>query len=556
MPEATQLPDLRFPTVKFGGRETPWNLVNLLYKGGAAAKSKDVERQIRDGVLGFPQVERISLVIKLHEEINASLASGGARVTASQTIRHVRKFFQFSDEASLQLSFDTVEGTYCAWGDHLLQRTNSRRGAHRSRLNPIENNTAYLPAAMVGTLLDRILERNSNIIELTGLVHKKSRKSATGVKTEKQSLSATFAFGSLLQDICDGLSVTVVLNSPLPFELNFRDGRTARCNGDPAGAQRVSHHTTLGERYAIANLRIEAELLMFIGQTGMNLSQALNLELRHFAYVSHLDGYQVKERKARRGGAVLFEIFKEYKSHFERYLAWRRQLFPDTTLLFPFVGFDGSRQERRYSGHRLRAVCKHLPVKFVSPRALRNSRVNWLLRISGDPDLAADIAQHTKETLLSVYERPSLQRAITEVIRFWGEVDPHLNITQSVAPGGCNGQVERIESTPETASRPDCVKISGCLWCGNHRDIDSFDYVWAMVSFMHLKVIESSKARGAQDETPSARTEIDRISEKLRWFKQSSEEREGWLSEAQMRLIEGDYHPSFRVEIEELEGGS
>jgi integrase len=166
--------------------------------------------------------------------------------------------------------------------------------------------------------------------------------------------------------------------------------------------------------------------------------------------MSHLDGYQVKEYKARRGGTVLFEIFSEYKPHFERYLAWRRQLFPHSNRLFPFIGIRGRRPDRVVDSHRLREACKGLGLPFVSPRALRNTRVNWLLRMTGDPDLTAEMAQHTKRTLLEVYERPSLQRAMVEVTRFWSEFDPHLARTLAIAPGSCAGPQRRCRGFPRT----------------------------------------------------------------------------------------------------------
>lgn len=143
---------------------------------------------------------------------------------------------------------------------------------------------------------------------------------------------------------------------------------------------------------------------MLVAQTGLNLTQARNLHLNDFFYVGHLDGYQVKEYKKRRGGVVLFEIFKDYKPHFERYLDWRRHLFPDPERLFPFVGIGGSRPDSRCDGSRLRAICRALDFRFVCPRLLRNTRVNWLLRTTADPDLTAEMAQHAKQTMLKAGE--------------------------------------------------------------------------------------------------------------------------------------------------------
>ena len=296
-------------------------------------------------------------------------------------------------------------------------------------------------------------------------------------------------------------------------------------------------------------------MFMFIAQTGMNLSQASNLELRHFSYVSHLDGYQVKDYKHRRGGAVLFEIFKEYRPHFERYLEWRRTLFPDSNRLFPYIRHVGTRAEVREQAHRLRPICKSLDIAYISARKLRNTRVNWLLRESGDPDLTAEMAQHVKETLLEVYERPSVQRALAESTRFWTRFDPSTKM-QSVAPGGCSGIPKLVAESPRDVPKPDCSTSSGCMWCENHRDVDTLNYVWALTSFRHLKVIELSKSRlpEREEDVPPAQRVIDRVHSKLEWFEQSNELRRQWVHEAADLIAEGDFHPNFRDEIIELEG--
>lgn len=556
MRDKLRVPDLSFPDVEFGPKETPWNLSILLYKGGAAAKSNEVAQLIASGALGDPQFDRLELVIKLHEQIDVGLASGGARGTASNAILQLRALFAFADKASLQLSLLNVTGTYCAWADSLVQRTLVKKGVRNLKRRSLSMRSAYNYGAVVGVLLDDVLERHTSILELTRLLSRKHRKTAVGIQAEKQNLGDTFAFGYLLQDICDGLTIEVTVEAPLPVQIMLRSGKELIRHGDKAGSHQTEQETQLRERYPLANLRIEAELFMLVGQTGMNRAQALNLELRHFAYASYLDGYQVKDRKNRREGTVLFEIFKEYKPHFERYLAWRRAVFPTSPKLFPFIGFVGSRQEVRCSGQRLRVVCHQLKIPFVSAQLIRNTRVNWLLRRSGDPNLTAEMAQHTKETLLSDYELPSLQRAMVETLHFWAKADPQSIRTQAVAPGGCDGQPKVVDVIPEGAPKPDCVRASGCLWCENHRDVDSFDYVWALSGFMHIKVLELGKARAQSSEhsPPPAQHAIGRIRDKLKWFEQSNDGRRTWVAEAQVRMNEGDYPPEFRVEIEELEG--
>ncbi|TXC88464.1 site-specific integrase [Paraburkholderia azotifigens] len=403
--------------------------------------------------------------------------------------------------------------------------------------------------------MDRALQRHTGIIELTRLRWKSCRKSAVGVQAEKQNLNDTFELGHMLQDVCDSLPKSAVLSAKLPFEIRLRSGKWFVA-GSPVRISTDSDAVPgIGNREFLANLRIEAELMMFIGQTAMNATQACRLTLRRFSYVSHNDSYEVSEYKGRGSRTVLFEIFKEYKSHFERFLEWRRALFPNSTLLFPFIRY-GSRPGSSCDMARIRAICAELNLTFVGPRLLRNTRVNWMLRRTGDPDVTAETSQHTKKTLLRNYHQPSLQRTMSESTKFWVVMDAHLTKKESVAPGECTGTPKEEASIAKQAPKPNCGRKSGCLWCVDHRDIDSFDYVWALASFCQMKLYELTKVdmRKLAEDAPPAQLAVDRIQEKLSWFKEASEERREWVTEARARIAEGWYHPDFEAELAALEG--
>lgn len=558
MHDGMAVPDLTFPGVHYGPDETPWDLRVLLYAGGASAHTRLVSELIAEGKLGELQLDRLELVVGLHAEVAASLAGGNSRDNAKNNVQLLRRFFAFADRTARSLTVHDVTDTYCAWSDWLHRRTRSSSRRADGLNAPLTMRTAWSYAAQVGTLLDRMLARSTSIVELTRLYWRPQRKTAGGAQAEKQILADTFKFGHLLQDVCDGLNLNVMLEGEFPIRIALRDGKELVWERGPIASEFCDiEQSTLSQRYALANVRIEAEMLMFIAQTGINVAQAITLKLYHFFYVSHLDGYHVKDYKNRRGGAVLFEIFKDYKPHFERYLEWRRSLFETSPLLFPFIGRRGSRQEVRFANERVRRLCWQLDTPYIAPRTLRNIRVNWLLRQSADLDLTAEFAQHTKATLLSVYDRPSLQRATVEVARFWSKVDPSQIRTQSVAPGGCSGAPSELADKPPEAPRPDCVKPAGCLWCESHRDVDSLDHLWALTSFMHLKILELSRARLplSELEVPPAQLAIDRIQSKLRWYEESSELRREWVQEATTLIAEGAYHPDFCVEIDVLEGG-
>lgn len=563
MPDDFRLPDLSFPNVRFGPLATPWDLRILLYVGGAEARAPAVMGLIDSGALGGPLCERLPLVSRLHEHVSTELASGGSRQTAFRQISCLQYFFAFADLEQLPLTLETVTATYCKWADWLVCRT--RNGAktppntHGSNAARLSMPTAYSYAAVVGRILDRILERLTPAVTMTRLERKGQRKTAIGVQAEKQNLGNTFAFGHFLQDICDGLPLQSVLEAPLPIAIPLRSGKSLIRSEHKMWPELTEQVAGLETRYPLANLRIEAELLMFIGQTGMNLAEAVTLKKTQFSYTSHLDGYQVRQYKHRRSGSVLFEIYKDYRPHFERYLDWRRTLFPEAKLVFPFIGMHGSAQEQRFDGgKRIRKACSELGISYVSPRQLRNTRVNWLLRITADPDVTADMAQHAKQTLLTVYERPSLQRAMVQATLFWKKNDPHLDRTKAVAPGDCTGTPKINTEIPETAPKPDCRNGAGCLWCDDHRDVESFDYVWALASFKYLKTIElgfNTPPRSGEN-VPPAQLSIERMQQKLAWFEQYIKTGKTWVLEANARIKEGHFHPDWHELILAVEEGA
>ncbi|UFS72488.1 hypothetical protein LPW11_09905 [Geomonas sp. RF6] len=566
------LPDLTFPDVSLGRNETPWNLLSLLFKGGAATNVGKVAERIRAGSLGSPLLERISLVQKIHEEISSALASGGSKETAKTQIERARAFFSWVDRSASLLSVETVESNFLQWTDYLL---------HRVRVvKDIQHRSAYKGAMVVGDLLDKVLERRVPIISNTRLFPERRKHKIRGIQADKQNLTETFMFGHALLDIVDSLNVNAIWG-PLPLRIRLRTGQeleewSGLMQPRPHWAHptnskerfhqmrrlsnraRYENEATFGTRYRLINLRIEAELLLFIGVTGMNLAQAHRLKVRHYSYRSTMAGYEVRDYKNRRQGEVLFNIYSEYKAVFERYLEWRKVIFEGHSeeLLFPLLRTRGRAEDMRPHFNRVRDTCKKLRLPFIPPSRLRNTQVNWMLRRSNDADLTSELAQHTKETLLDVYEEPSLQRAVVEVARFWQSRDPAL---PSPAPGVCNGVPAPIVDIPPEAPQPDCIRPTGCLWCEYHRDIDSLDYVWSLASMRHLKIL-SLKGFLPSDrgkDTKGARMiemAIERLTAKLRWFRQSNELRRKWVIEVLLRIDEAHYHPHWYYLIAALEG--
>jgi hypothetical protein len=571
MRDAAQGPRLGFPSIPVGDMETPLSLDRLLYKTGATLSVDRAAQALDRNELGSVLPERMRLVQSVHEFIDDALVGGGSASTARTQIKAFVVFFSWAESEGATLSMSEVQTAYLGWAEHLWHRVRVAKDLLQS--------SAYDLARIVGQIIDAVLERATPIIELTRIRRPPPRTTPQGAQADKQQLTDTFAFGRLLQAICDGLPVKVI-RGHWDVVIELPDGGEWQLNAGrrPRSTERQAHNVRASEmaeaeylrdssiahpfRVRLVNLRIHAELLMFIGQTGMNLAQVQALRMQRFSYTSHIDGYTVREYKGRRHGEVLFEIFSAYRSHFERYLTWRREFFPESKELFPLIRLSGVRQDRRPSFWCIQAGCKVAGVPWTAPSELRCTRVNWMLRRSGDPDLTADIAQHSTKTLLHVYDKPSQQRALPEIARFWVEHDPALKGARPLvpaAPGACIGTPVPVPSKPKDAPDPDCVHRSGCLWCDHHRDVDTQDYVWSLACFRHLKVLEKSGLRpptAKLDAVDPADHAIKRISDKLEWFRRANATRESWFDEALARVEEGDYHPDWDYLIEPLEGAS
>lgn len=488
--------------LEYGATETPWDLRPLLFRGGAATNVKRVSCQIVEGKLGGPLPERIELVSRLHEHMADDLAGGGSRFSAQNKINALRRFFAWVDSENVNLSLETAAITFIHWTEHLLQR-------HRVECN-FSDGSLYDFTRLTATMLDRALDRQASLIKSTRIRKPRGRGKVHTSTADKQNLQSIFAFGHLLADVCEALTWRGTRAS-LPVCISLRTGQILKLwsglqSPEKPAARRTRRQSqtqieaslaaraaydedrTLRTRFPLVNLRIESEMLIFIAQTGLNLQQAHTLRVEQFHYTSHLDGYQVRAYKKRREGEVLFEIFASYREWFERYLKWRAEWFPKEPdgLLFPLVRSGGRILEEATQFTNVTRICRELGMPVVRPRKLRATRINWLLRESQNPQQVAELAQHAVETLIRVYADPHPQIAMVEISRFHQQSDPSLT---PPAPGRCiSAAPEPVGAMPQSAPQPDCVNAAGCLFCTQHRDIESEDHVWSLSSLRHLKL--------------------------------------------------------------------
>ena len=562
------IPSLTFPMVEYGPLETPYDLAILRYKGAAALTTADALAAISSGALGPPVKARLPLIEKLHEKLIAHAAGGGSRHHLKSRIDRLKDWLAFLDREGRPLTLATAEARFIEWTDSLL---------HRQRVvGDINSRSAYRYATTVAALLDAALGNRGGVMRKTRIRRSKQGQAALGTEADKQNLEQTFAFGRALLDTCDGLSAETI-RGPLPIRIAYRTGQIiedwasiknpikVKSLADSAPdtrlrrmtlAQRAawSDDSSLRTRQTLVNLRIESEMLVFIAQTGMNLTEVQGLRNGQFRYRSHLDGYQVhRVYKNRAQHEVEFTIYQAYRPFFERYLAWRAEMFADADddRLFPHI--HSRSDEMPLPFWRVRDQCKKLGIRFIPSRELRRTRINWMLRRSLDPALAAEMHQHTEEVLIREYQRPHLQTTLVEVTRFHAARESAI---AAPGPGVCvDPSPQLLPGTPSEAPKPDCTAPAGCLFCEHQRDIDSADHVWSLACFRHMKTMELSRYRPPSKAgmPMPVETVIDRVTAKLKGFEQSNSVRALWVNEAFARVDEGKYHPKWDGYIRLLE---
>ena len=559
--------NMLFPGLPYGTHEARHDLSSLLYCGASKIPVDKVMTEIANGQFGDALTSRAPLVVAMYDLLTAQIEAGTTHTTIKNRIYVLRIFFAWCDQYHSVLDISTVESAFRQWVEFLIHRVRIEKS--------LKNMTAYRHAKVIDVLLKSILGLRLGLLATTRLSSNSKKNKALGSEADKQNLEETFIFGHFLMDVISYLSVEIMIGK-LPILIPLRDGRsipnycglqditleescqsTNEINRFLARRAPIEPKLVFQKRHSLVNFRIEAEILVFISQTGMNLSQAASLKKGNFRFQS--DGADVlvyRVYKGRRGGEAEFSIFKEYAPLFKNYIEWLNALCdPDDDRLFPFV--YPNKIPSKGAAPRFQAVigrCEKLGIKYFRPLALRKTRINWLLRKSRDPDLVAEMAQHTKETLIRVYEEPHHQAAAVEISKFYRMSDPAV---ASVGPGLCTAKSHPPQPPDASDGRvlPDCSTPAGCLFCEFQRDVDSEDYVWSLASFQYLKMIELANyvpPQGKQVDHP-AHAVIERIQLKLRHLADSSATRSLWVEEAANRMKEGRFHEHYAGLIHLLE---
>lgn len=558
MTRLEELPELSIKTDRIGA--TPWDYRVFLCHGMSSVRKQSADKMLRNAaqVRGY-RAARLPLVLALRENAEEKYGESPSHRTFVGNYQILRNMYAYCDAHNLDITAANAVDIFIAWSDD-----------QRSKLEPKYH---YSSASRLARMLSDVTEIDGDRFRIPARLIKPPREK-NWTQSDIQNLEETYRFGGLMRLVSDHFT-TDTITGPLPLQLCFGDKTLELWGGVPTESSLKSRHLskgrpaeewqpdayrvktlaagTLSARRVLVNLRIEAELAIFIAQTGMNLAEAFDLCAGKFRYKTREGGYLVKGVfKDRRGGEVAFDIFKAYRPHFEKYLKWRNSVADAADeRMFPFASrpCDPIRQEHHTNG--LRRLCQMAEIAYVGARELRGTRVNYFLRRSDDPVLTASVAQHSVNTLMG-YQRPHHQRAAREISGFWNDM---ASSSQSAGPGTCNGSLEPMP-TRANQPAPDCRSAAGCLFCFDHRDEMSLDYAWSLVSYRHIKATELAAyppTKNASSELTAPEIVIHALSEKLSHMRAQCDDGMKYVQEAEDRVLEGDFHPRWSALIDAVE---
>jgi hypothetical protein len=547
------LPNLTVMHRRIENSESPtWDLTPMAFNGGTKISKRN--KNYLDMVYKFPVVEhRVKWLVEAKEYLEGRLDIGElASASASTLIERLAALISFCDEKTISIETGSdISNAFYKYSEYQFSREQQKK-------IKFKQGSGYKICYPVSKLLSAITELGSIDIKSTRLKQKKNSRRAISREADKMNLEDAANFAKFAYDICNNFDPKSLHSNKLPILVKVRKELTAaEINLTPT----IKSDTVVSgdyiettARYAF-NHRVAFECLIFLAMTMQNAAPTFNLRMQDFDFKPMGKNYEVRAFKNRRGGEVLFKIPKPYRKSFEAYLTFMREYAYGVEHLFPMLTHEGAYRKRRNADWGTsKALANTYSIHTIAPNKFRKIGLNILLRLSSDEQAAADLGNHGLKMFRESYEFPSQQRAAVELTRFWDANDPleHGEPKLSLFSTGCSGEPVPFDDATDKLAKPDCLTPSGCMGCKNYRDEDSLIYVWNLFSFRYLKVIESSSYLD-NSQKPS-NIAIDWVNLKIKWFNSSEiSTHKEWIEEAQMRIDEGEYHPSWERKIQKYE---
>ena len=478
---------------------------------------------------------RIPLVYALHSELNGIVSSGGSPRTLEGGVSRVRAFYMYSDGLGIDPTKANACSLYCGWVKSLYKSVNS---------GDAKEDGCYGKASGMATLLGNATGLGREFFVLHAGLTAPSKKNAFP-QIYKQNLGNAKRFIDDLMDIRNCLGIEA-FQRPLPAQLKMSNGQeimlySGLTQHEQLLADKLAN-VSLRVRYALYNVRVETELMLFISQTSMNLSDAAGLKFQELKFYTVGASFEARTYKGRKQGEVIFTAYGEYKPYFLDFLAFRKALgiSEHTNLLFGKLPQAGRTVSDNPNPRSLIRLMKKLERPFVIAGELRKTRQNWLARKAGDPALAAEIGQHDLETFGRYYERPNHQTATTEWSNYYRS---SAKAKRAALVGECTGQPIPVKELPAGFEEPNCVNPNLCIFCISYKGIKTYSYIWSIVSYKVLREREKLVSLRSNADVSGLESAISRLDQIIGAFETAGKKCAGWLAKAAQQTQMGNYHP-------------
>lgn len=493
-----------------------------LYQAGR--RSSNQGRQVALHSLDKERAERIRTLIT---HISGDLKSSGRR---AETVRDMAtRFIAF-------MSWADENGFHDLLNSHEIARPVIQAYTHyireRVTTNAISLNSGVNQQNSVFTLLGEFFE----VDNLTRGINLLQKKQATAENTTPPDESAQAKVLALSESLFDGLTTLVLDQKHYPYALkmpeyldlpnhilwvfpalswfkspnntstnskkkslgyNYSEGRVNTIQelqilqgyaGSSKDAQLVikfssrnielaNRNSRDSQRLHVGMITLNAFMILFIAQTGMNLAQIVNLTWSN-DYIVGSEHQSFRAIKWRAGGKeCFFELPIAFMRAFKRFLELREFLLEGRHCdwLFFKLGQRGMGEPLQIKTGlantytTLQRIDPDLPE--VHSRQWRAAKSDWLIR-NTDPATAALVLQNSEKTVLTSYAKGSDTSHLKELSEFLDKVSEIVVDKERVIEGGVNRAVGICTSfgSPRQRSgfvtiQSDCNGAEGCLFC-------------------------------------------------------------------------------------------
>lgn len=236
-------------------------------------------------------------------------------------------------------------------------------------------------------------------------------------------------------------------------------------------------------RKYLAKFAHDSFLVAFVTITGINEGDVRRMPWSDDYTISRT-GIGLKSVKHRASKVVEYHITDVFEKDLLLYFELRKYMLGGQNFEYFFVGQYSKYQKKTKDlppealhvgaitrhGERVRKnINPSIPT--LSYQILRGYRSAILLR-DNDPEIAADLSNHSVGTLRRHYIHPSTSEAEYELTLFYNRVllrvDEFKEGLRSIPSGQCDGYGNPLKLIKVATIEPDCQDFRGCLFCEHY----------------------------------------------------------------------------------------